>query len=148
MQLGARDSVDKQPGVYLVGGGPGDPDLITVRGRRLLAEADVVVADRLAPQPLLEELHPDVELIDAAKLPRGRAAQQEEINRILVDRAAQGKVVVRLKGGDPYVFGRGLRGGARLRRGRCAVDGRAGDHQLDLGAGGVRDPGHASRCDA
>jgi uroporphyrin-III C-methyltransferase/precorrin-2 dehydrogenase/sirohydrochlorin ferrochelatase len=79
--LGARDSVDKQPGVYLVGGGPGDPDLITVRGRRLLA---------------------------AAKLPRGRAAQQEEINRILVDRAKQGKMVVRLKGGDPYVFGRGF----------------------------------------
>jgi uroporphyrin-III C-methyltransferase/precorrin-2 dehydrogenase/sirohydrochlorin ferrochelatase len=57
---------------------------------------------------LLEELHPEVELIDAAKLPRGRAAQQEEINRILVDRAQQGKVVVRLKGGDPYVFGRGF----------------------------------------
>ncbi|MEV8371684.1 uroporphyrinogen-III C-methyltransferase [Kribbella sp. NPDC056861] len=106
--LGARDSLAKQPGVYLVGGGPGDPDLITVRGRRLLAEADVVVADRLAPQPLLEELHPDVELIDAAKLPRGRSAMQEEINRILVDRAQQGKVVVRLKGGDPYVFGRGF----------------------------------------
>jgi uroporphyrin-III C-methyltransferase/precorrin-2 dehydrogenase/sirohydrochlorin ferrochelatase len=106
--LGARDSLDKQPGVYLVGGGPGDPDLITVRGRRLLAEADVVVADRLAPQQLLEELHPDVELIDAAKLPRGRAAQQDEISRILVDRGQQGKVVVRLKGGDPYVFGRGF----------------------------------------
>ncbi|MEU4292422.1 uroporphyrinogen-III C-methyltransferase [Kribbella sp. NPDC026596] len=106
-ELGARE-VDKHPGVYLVGGGPGDPDLITVRGRRLLAEADVVVADRLAPQPLLDELHPDVELFDAAKLPRGRAAQQEEINRILVDRGRQGKVVVRLKGGDPYVFGRGF----------------------------------------
>jgi uroporphyrin-III C-methyltransferase/precorrin-2 dehydrogenase/sirohydrochlorin ferrochelatase len=106
--LGARDSLDKRPGVYLVGGGPGDPDLITVRGRRLLAEADVVVADRLAPQSLLEELHQDVELIDAAKLPRGRSAHQEEINRVLVDRAKQGKVVVRLKGGDPYVFGRGF----------------------------------------
>jgi uroporphyrin-III C-methyltransferase/precorrin-2 dehydrogenase/sirohydrochlorin ferrochelatase len=105
--LAARD-VDRRPGVYLVGGGPGDPDLITVRGRRLLAEADVVVADRLAPQPLLDELHPDVELFDAAKLPRGRAAQQEEINRILVDRGRHGKVVVRLKGGDPYVFGRGF----------------------------------------
>jgi uroporphyrin-III C-methyltransferase/precorrin-2 dehydrogenase/sirohydrochlorin ferrochelatase len=106
-ELGARE-VEKRPGVYLVGGGPGDPDLITVRGRRLLAEADVVVADRLAPQPLLDELHPEVELFDAAKLPRGRAAQQEEINRILVDRGRQGKVVVRLKGGDPYVFGRGF----------------------------------------
>ncbi|HZX05820.1 uroporphyrinogen-III C-methyltransferase [Kribbella sp.] len=106
-ELAARDA-ERRPGVYLVGGGPGDPDLITVRGRRLLAEADVVVADRLAPQPLLDELHPDVELFDAAKLPRGRAAQQEEINRILVDRGLQGKVVVRLKGGDPYVFGRGF----------------------------------------
>ena len=106
-ELAARD-VDRRPGVYLVGGGPGDPDLITVRGRRLLAEADVVVADRLAPQPLLDELHPDVELFDAAKLPRGRAAQQEEINRILVDHGRAGKVVVRLKGGDPYVFGRGF----------------------------------------
>ncbi|MDX2974398.1 uroporphyrinogen-III C-methyltransferase, partial [Kribbella solani] len=106
-ELAARD-VDRRPGVYLVGGGPGDPDLITVRGRRLLAEADVVVADRLAPQQLLDELHPDVELYDAAKLPRGRAAQQEEINRILVERGREGKVVVRLKGGDPYVFGRGF----------------------------------------
>jgi uroporphyrin-III C-methyltransferase/precorrin-2 dehydrogenase/sirohydrochlorin ferrochelatase len=107
-ELGARDSLDKTAGVYLVGGGPGDPDLITVRGRRLLAEADVVVADRLAPQQLLEELHPEVELIDAAKLPRGRSAMQEEINRILVDRAQQGKRVVRLKGGDSFVFGRGF----------------------------------------
>ncbi|MGZ0146230.1 uroporphyrinogen-III C-methyltransferase [Kribbella sp. WER1] len=114
-ELAARDTrrdtgpdTGRRPGVYLVGGGPGDPDLITVRGRRLLAEADVVVADRLAPQQLLDELHPDVELFDAAKLPRGRAAQQEEINRILVDRGRQGKVVVRLKGGDPYVFGRGF----------------------------------------
>ncbi|MFC9692999.1 uroporphyrinogen-III C-methyltransferase [Kribbella sp. NPDC056951] len=107
-ELGARDASGRRPGVYLVGGGPGDPDLITVRGRRLLAEAEVVVADRLAPQQLLDELSPDVELFDAAKLPRGRAAQQEEINRILVDRGREGKVVVRLKGGDPYVFGRGF----------------------------------------
>ncbi|WP_405058344.1 uroporphyrinogen-III C-methyltransferase [Kribbella sp. NBC_01505] len=107
-ELGARAAAGNRPGVYLVGGGPGDPDLITVRGRRLLAEAEVVVADRLAPQQLLDELSPDVELFDAAKLPRGRAAQQEEINRILVERGRAGKVVVRLKGGDPYVFGRGF----------------------------------------
>jgi uroporphyrin-III C-methyltransferase / precorrin-2 dehydrogenase / sirohydrochlorin ferrochelatase len=106
--VGARDAVGKPAGVYLVGGGPGDPELITVRGRRLLAEADVVVADRLAPQQLLDELPADVELVDAAKLPRGRAAMQEEINRVLVDRAREGKLVVRLKGGDPYVFGRGF----------------------------------------
>jgi uroporphyrin-III C-methyltransferase / precorrin-2 dehydrogenase / sirohydrochlorin ferrochelatase len=98
---------DRPAGVALVGGGPGDADLITVRGRRLLAEADVVVADRLAPHGLLDELAPDVELVDAAKIPYGRSMAQEEINRILVDRARAGKFVVRLKGGDPFVFGRG-----------------------------------------
>jgi uroporphyrin-III C-methyltransferase / precorrin-2 dehydrogenase / sirohydrochlorin ferrochelatase len=94
-------------GVALVGAGPGDPELITVKGRRLLAAADVVVADRLIPGLLLGELRPDVELVDAAKIPYGPAAAQEEINRILVERALEGKFVVRLKGGDPYVFGRG-----------------------------------------
>jgi uroporphyrin-III C-methyltransferase/precorrin-2 dehydrogenase/sirohydrochlorin ferrochelatase len=94
-------------GVALVGSGPGDPELITVKGRRLLAAADVVVADRLVPGPLLGELRPDVEFVDAAKIPYGPSAAQEEINRILVDRARAGKFVVRLKGGDPYVFGRG-----------------------------------------
>jgi uroporphyrin-III C-methyltransferase / precorrin-2 dehydrogenase / sirohydrochlorin ferrochelatase len=93
--------------VALVGAGPGDPELITVKGRRLLAEADVVVVDRLAPGLLLDELRPEVELVDAAKIPYGPARTQEEINRILVDRAAAGRFVVRLKGGDPYVFGRG-----------------------------------------
>ncbi len=94
-------------GVALVGGGPGDPELITVRGRRLLAHADVVVADRLAPQDLLAELSPDVEVIDAAKIPYGRAMAQDAINAVLIDRAKQGKFVVRLKGGDPFVFARG-----------------------------------------
>ena len=94
-------------GVALVGGGPGDPELITVRGRRLLAQADVVVADRLAPQELLAELAPHVEVIDAAKIPYGRAMAQEAINQLLVDRASEGKFVVRLKGGDPFVFARG-----------------------------------------
>ncbi len=99
----------RRPGgrVALVGGGPGDPGLITVRGRQLLAEADVVVADRLAPRSLLDELAPDVELVDAAKIPRGRAMAQEQINSVLVDRAQRGLFVVRLKGGDPFVFGRG-----------------------------------------
>ncbi|ANS27590.1 uroporphyrin-III C-methyltransferase [Rhodococcus opacus] len=94
-------------GVALVGGGPGDPDLITVRGRRLLARADVVVADRLAPPELLAELGSDVEVIDAAKIPYGRAMAQEAINAALIEGAKAGKFVVRLKGGDPYVFGRG-----------------------------------------
>jgi uroporphyrin-III C-methyltransferase/precorrin-2 dehydrogenase/sirohydrochlorin ferrochelatase len=94
-------------GVALVGGGPGDPELITVRGRRLLANADVVVADRLAPQELLAELPPHVEVIDAAKIPYGRAMAQDAINDVLIDRAKAGKFVVRLKGGDPFVFARG-----------------------------------------
>ncbi|SCL18009.1 uroporphyrin-III C-methyltransferase / precorrin-2 dehydrogenase / sirohydrochlorin ferrochelatase [Micromonospora nigra] len=93
--------------VALVGAGPGDPELITVKGWRLLTEADVVVADRLVPGLLLDELRSDVELVDASKIPYGPARAQEEINRILVDRALAGRVVVRLKGGDPYVFGRG-----------------------------------------
>ena len=93
--------------VALVGGGPGDPELITVRGRRLLAAADVVVVDRLAPGLLLDELRPDTELVDASKIPYGPARAQEEINAILVDRAQSGRFVVRLKGGDPYLFGRG-----------------------------------------
>nr|WP_307828438.1 uroporphyrinogen-III C-methyltransferase [Antrihabitans sp. YC2-6] len=95
------------PGVALVGGGPGDPDLITVRGRRLLARADVVVVDRLAPPELLAELGSHVDVIDAAKIPYGRAMAQEAINSALIDGAKAGKFVVRLKGGDPYVFGRG-----------------------------------------
>ncbi|MGF2946029.1 uroporphyrinogen-III C-methyltransferase [Mycobacterium sp. Lab-001] len=94
-------------GVALVGGGPGDPELITVRGRRLLAQADVVVADRLAPPELLAELPPHVEVIDAAKIPYGRAMAQEAINDVLIDRARAGSFVVRLKGGDPFVFARG-----------------------------------------
>jgi uroporphyrin-III C-methyltransferase/precorrin-2 dehydrogenase/sirohydrochlorin ferrochelatase len=94
-------------GVALVGGGPGDPELITVRGRRLLAHADVVVADRLAPPELLAELPPHVEVIDAAKIPYGRAMAQDAINAVMIDRARAGKFVVRLKGGDPFVFARG-----------------------------------------
>lgn len=97
----------KPEGVALVGGGPGDPDLITVRGRTLLAQADVVVADRLAPAELLADLGPHVEVIDAAKIPYGRAMAQQEINRVLIERAQEGKFVVRLKGGDPFVFARG-----------------------------------------
>ncbi len=98
---------DLKGSIALVGGGPGDPELITVRGRRLLAHADVVVADRLAPPELLAELPPDVEVIDAAKVPYGRAMAQEAINDVLIDRARAGKFVVRLKGGDPFVFARG-----------------------------------------
>ncbi|AZQ33504.1 uroporphyrinogen-III C-methyltransferase [Streptomyces cyaneochromogenes] len=98
----------RTPGVALVGGGPGDPDLITVRGRRLLAEADVVITDHLGPRDLLSELPPSVEVIDAAKLPYGRFMAQEAINNALIEHAKQGRSVVRLKGGDPFVYGRGM----------------------------------------
>jgi uroporphyrin-III C-methyltransferase/precorrin-2 dehydrogenase/sirohydrochlorin ferrochelatase len=102
------ESTDVMRGsVALIGGGPGDPELITVRGRRLLAQADVVVADRLAPPELLAELPPHVEVIDAAKIPYGRAMAQDAINEIMIDRARSGSFVVRLKGGDPFVFARG-----------------------------------------
>jgi uroporphyrin-III C-methyltransferase / precorrin-2 dehydrogenase / sirohydrochlorin ferrochelatase len=93
--------------VALIGGGPGDPGLITVRGRQLLAEADVVVADRLAPRSLLAELPGDVEIVDAAKVPRGTAVAQDHINSLLVANARAGRFVARLKGGDPFLFGRG-----------------------------------------
>ncbi|MEV6516734.1 uroporphyrinogen-III C-methyltransferase [Micromonospora chalcea] len=106
-QVEEGPSVNTGGRVALVGAGPGDPELITVKGWRLLTEAEVVVADRLVPGLLLDELRPDVELVDASKIPYGPSRAQEEINRILVDRARAGKVVVRLKGGDPYVFGRG-----------------------------------------
>jgi uroporphyrin-III C-methyltransferase/precorrin-2 dehydrogenase/sirohydrochlorin ferrochelatase len=94
--------------VALVGGGPGDPELITVRGRRLLGEADVVVADRLAPLSLLDELPPHVQVVDASKIPGGRQMTQAAINELLVAEAKAGRFVVRLKGGDPFVYGRGL----------------------------------------
>ncbi|NJP68882.1 uroporphyrinogen-III C-methyltransferase [Streptomyces spiramenti] len=98
----------RTPGVAIVGGGPGDPDLITVRGRRLLAEADVVIADRLGPRDLLEELPAHTRVVDAAKIPYGRAMAQDAINEALLEHARAGLNVVRLKGGDPYVFGRGM----------------------------------------
>jgi uroporphyrin-III C-methyltransferase/precorrin-2 dehydrogenase/sirohydrochlorin ferrochelatase len=99
---------DRTPGVVLVGGGPGDPELLSVAGRKALMEADVVVADRLAPRELLGELPSTTELVDAAKIPRGRSTAQEAINELIVARALEGKRVVRFKGGDSFVFGRGF----------------------------------------
>jgi uroporphyrin-III C-methyltransferase/precorrin-2 dehydrogenase/sirohydrochlorin ferrochelatase len=93
--------------VVLVGGGPGADDLITVRGQRALAQADVVVADRLAPHGLLHGLGPGVEMIDVGKTPHHHPVPQPEINALLIDRARRGAYVVRLKGGDPFVLGRG-----------------------------------------
>ena len=105
--LDARRGRERLRGVALVGGGPGDPGLITVRGRQLLAQADVVVVDRLAPVSLLDGLATDVEIVDAAKIPYGRSMAQGDINSVLVERAREGKFVVRLKGGDSFLFGRG-----------------------------------------
>jgi uroporphyrin-III C-methyltransferase / precorrin-2 dehydrogenase / sirohydrochlorin ferrochelatase len=105
--IAARHYRKRRTGVALVGGGPGDPGLITVRGRQLLAEADVVITDRLAPRELLAELPPDVLVIDAGKVPYGRAMSQDDINEALIEHARNGRFVVRLKGGDPFVFGRG-----------------------------------------
>ncbi len=93
--------------VILVGAGPGDPDLITVRGARSLAEADVVVFDRLAAPALLELAPASAERIYVGKEPGRSAMSQEAISALLVERARNGRTVVRLKGGDPFVFGRG-----------------------------------------
>ena len=106
-ELSARHGRGHRSGVAIIGGGPGDPGLITVRGRQLLAEADVVLTDRLAPRSLLDELREDVEIIDAGKIPYGRAMAQEHINAALISHAQAGRFVARLKGGDPFVFGRG-----------------------------------------
>lgn len=93
--------------VTLVGGGPGDPGLLTVAGREAIEAADVIVADRLAPLAALAWARPGTEIVDVAKIPGGRSTSQERINELLVERARSGRHVVRLKGGDNHVFGRG-----------------------------------------
>lgn len=108
----AADAPDHESGspvgkVALVGGGPGADDLITVRGRALLASADVVVADRLGPRGLLASLSHEVEIVDVGKTPGHHPVSQDRINELLLHHARLGKHVVRLKGGDPFVLGRG-----------------------------------------
>src|SRR5215470_17400231 len=93
--------------VYLVGAGPGDPDLITVKGRRILERADAVLFDHLAPDALLDLAPPDAERVYVGKKKSAHAFTQEEICDMLIDRARRGLTVVRLKGGDPFLFGRG-----------------------------------------
>ncbi len=97
----------KKGKVYIVGAGPGHPDLITVRGLRVLRRADVVVYDRLIPVELLDEAPLQAEKIYVGKAAGRHALSQEEINKLLLEKALEGKIVVRLKGGDPYVYGRG-----------------------------------------
>lgn len=107
---GRFDLRRRRPGtgrVILVGGGPGAPDLVTVRGRQAIAEADVVVTDRLGPVSILPGLAAGVEVIDVGKTPGHHPVPQHRINGILIEQAQQGRTVVRLKGGDPFVLGRG-----------------------------------------
>ncbi len=98
---------NKNGKVYLVGGGPGDPGLLTLRGRRLIEQADVIIYDRLASPRLLAFASPDVEFIYVGKRVGRHVANQDEINDYIVKKAREGKTVVRLKGGDPFIFGRG-----------------------------------------
>lgn len=93
--------------VYLVGGGPGDPGLLTVAGREALAAADVVITDRLGPVAALAEIAPQAEVVHVGKIPRGDFTPQERINELILEHARAGRTVVRLKGGDGYLFGRG-----------------------------------------
>ena len=93
--------------VTLVGGGPGDAGLVTVAGRDAIAAADIILTDRLVPQAALAWARPGAEIIDVAKVPGGRSTDQNEINRLLIEAAKAGNDVVRFKGGDPFVFGRG-----------------------------------------
>jgi siroheme synthase len=93
--------------VYLIGAGPGDPGLITVKGLSRLREAEVIVYDRLVDRRTLGKAGIGAELVYVGKGPGQRAMEQDELNRYIVDRAREGKMVARLKGGDPFVFGRG-----------------------------------------
>ena len=93
--------------VYLIGAGPGDPKLITLRGKEYLERADVVIYDYLAPKELLETARPGAEIIFAGKKGKNPPLTQEAINRLIIEKARAGRIVARLKGGDPFIFGRG-----------------------------------------
>ena len=108
--------------VYLIGAGPGDIKLITVKGLECIQKADVIVYDRLANPRLLSYRRPDAELIYVGKSPDRHTLTQEEINQVLVEEGLKGKIVARLKGGDPYVFGRGGEEGEELRKAGVAFE--------------------------
>ena len=108
--------------VALIGCGPGDPDLLTLKALQRLQEADVLVIDRLVNPKILDYARRDAERIYVGKTPRGPATSQAEINRILVREASAGKVVARLKGGDPFIFGRAAEEMAALQAAGIAVE--------------------------
>lgn len=102
-------SIEVRPGdVWLVGAGPGAEELMTVGSLDVISQADVIVTDRLVPMRALAHVSPGAEVVDVAKIPRGEFTSQEAINQCLIDEALGGKRVVRVKGGDPYLFGRGM----------------------------------------
>src|ERR1051326_4863718 len=108
--------------VYLVGAGPGDPELLTLKGRRILADADVGIYDRLANPRLLQHCRPDALLLDAGKRGERRSVRQEEINAWMIAHAREGRRVCRLKGGDPFLFGRGGEEAIALREAGIAFE--------------------------
>jgi uroporphyrinogen III methyltransferase/synthase len=107
---------------YLVGAGPGDPGLLTARALELIARADVILHDRLIPAEALAHARADAEIVDVGKIGGGRQVPQEETTRLLVEHARAGRTVVRLKGGDPFVFGRGGEEAQALRAAGCAFE--------------------------
>jgi uroporphyrinogen III methyltransferase/synthase len=107
---------------YLVGAGPGDPGLLTARAIEVIARADVILHDRLIPSEALTHARPDAEIIDVGKVGGGEQTPQEETTRLLVEHARAGRSVVRLKGGDPFVFGRGGEEAQALRAAGCAFE--------------------------